>query len=302
VAASAGAGTLSTNANTAGSSTLFVHLHYPTQTVTFAVVAQPLNGTVTITNVATGAFTYTPAAGYAGTDTFTFHVTDSYGAVSNTNTESVTVLGAVASLTPPFLDFGAITAGQRSSDETFTLQNTGNTTLTGISVSLGGANANLFEIFRNNCGSSLSAGSQCTVVVTFTPNAIGSFSASLVVANSGATGTQMSNLSGIGQDVLLSPSSGLSFGNVNKGSSSTLAATLTNATPVSISISRIQIGLSHFTQTNNCGSSLAAGASCTISVKFSPTTDGWSGNGSLTVINDGPRSHISINVSGTGVN
>lgn len=60
------------------------------QTLTFAVGTAPTNGTVTI-NATTGAFTYTPAANFQGTDTFTFTVND--GTLTSTpGTVSVTVL------------------------------------------------------------------------------------------------------------------------------------------------------------------------------------------------------------------
>jgi hypothetical protein len=62
---------------------LNANLAYPTQTLTFVIVRVPTLGTVTITNAATGAFTYTPG-NYGGSDNFTFNATDSYGNVSNT--------------------------------------------------------------------------------------------------------------------------------------------------------------------------------------------------------------------------
>jgi len=46
------------------------------QVLTFAIVQQPAHGTLSGFNAATGAVIYTPAAGYNGTDTFTFQVTD----------------------------------------------------------------------------------------------------------------------------------------------------------------------------------------------------------------------------------
>ena len=58
--------------------------------LTFQIVSQPTNGTVTITNTATGAFTYTPSSGFTGTDSFTFDASDS-GGTSNTATETITV-------------------------------------------------------------------------------------------------------------------------------------------------------------------------------------------------------------------
>ena len=83
-------GSVSTNENTAVNGTLSGS-DTDGDTLTFAVVTSPAHGTVTISNAATGAFTYTPASNYTGSDSFTFHVTDNAGNVSGTATESVTV-------------------------------------------------------------------------------------------------------------------------------------------------------------------------------------------------------------------
>lgn len=58
--------------------------------LTFQVVLQPLHGTVTITNTSTGAFTYMPAAGFNGQDTFTFNASDGQS-TSNMATETIVV-------------------------------------------------------------------------------------------------------------------------------------------------------------------------------------------------------------------
>jgi hypothetical protein len=44
--------------------------------VTYSIVRPPTHGTVTITDATTGAYTYTPAADYNGSDSFTFKVND----------------------------------------------------------------------------------------------------------------------------------------------------------------------------------------------------------------------------------
>ena len=83
-------GAVSTSTNTSVDGTLSAS-DPNGNSLTFAVVAGPAHGSVTITNASTGAFNYTPASGYAGGDSFTFEATDSVGLVSNTATESVTV-------------------------------------------------------------------------------------------------------------------------------------------------------------------------------------------------------------------
>jgi len=61
------------------------------QTLTYSIATQPAHGTVTLTNASTGAFTYTSASGYAGSDSFTF--TAAYGSVASAPaTENVTVV------------------------------------------------------------------------------------------------------------------------------------------------------------------------------------------------------------------
>ena len=83
-------GSVSTTAGTAVNGTLSAS-DTDGDSLTFAMVVAPAHGTVTIVNAATGAFTYTPAGGFTGSDSFTFHATDSASQVSNTATESVTV-------------------------------------------------------------------------------------------------------------------------------------------------------------------------------------------------------------------
>jgi archaellum component FlaF (FlaF/FlaG flagellin family) len=77
--------------------------------------------------------------------------------------------------------------------------------------------------------------------------------------------------------VSLSPTS-LVFADQLVGSSSTAqTVTLTNTGNAAVTISNIAItgaNASDYAQSNNCGGSVAAGASCTINLTFSPTADG----------------------------
>ena len=61
------------------------------QLLTFAVVTNPANGSLSVFNPNTQSVTYTPVAGYTGTDTFTFTVTNSSGIVSAPATVTITV-------------------------------------------------------------------------------------------------------------------------------------------------------------------------------------------------------------------
>ena len=66
----------------------------------------------------------------------------------------------------------------------------------------------------------------------------------------------------------------MSFGNENVGTTSS-AQTVTVTNPGTTAASMSSIGVTGpFAQTNTCGTSLAAGASCTVSVTFAPTAAG----------------------------
>jgi serine protease len=80
-------------------------------TLSFAIVANPSHGTVSITNAATGAFTYTPASGYTGSDSFTFDASNG-GGTSNVATESVTVNAVSGGCSAGYTTFtGSISQG-----------------------------------------------------------------------------------------------------------------------------------------------------------------------------------------------
>jgi len=82
-------GTLTTNKNVAGSSTLTA-TDANSNSLTYSIVSNPSHGTVSVTNTATGAYTYTPTSNYSGADSFTFKANDAT-ADSNTATISITV-------------------------------------------------------------------------------------------------------------------------------------------------------------------------------------------------------------------
>ena len=77
------------------------------QPLTFSIVTNGALGTATITNPASGAFTYAPNANLSGTDTFTFKVNDGY---FDSNIATVTVTIAPVNDPPTAVDDSAATA------------------------------------------------------------------------------------------------------------------------------------------------------------------------------------------------
>ena len=76
--------------------------------------------------------------------------------------------------------------------------------------------------------------------------------------------------------------------------------TLTNNGTAALSITKIAASAG-FSQTNSCGTSVAAGASCTISIRFKPAS-AMLQTGTITVTDSAPTSPQTINLRGTGVN
>jgi hypothetical protein len=103
-----------------------------------------------------------------------------------------------------------------------------------------------------------------------------------------------------GNATLAASPTSLSFGNENTGSTSAAqTVTISNTGSAAATLSAVSAS-APFGQTNTCGSTLAAGASCTASVTFAPTAAG-SDSGNLTVSSNATNSTLSVALTGTGV-
>lgn len=191
----------------------------------------------------------------------------------------VAVYGLLSNYTvaPTSLMFSSELKGTRSEAQSVTLTNTGTQVLPITSITLSGGNLNEF-IQTNTCGNSVALGSSCAISVVFKPTASGLKRTDLLV-NAGGAGTQTIALSGTGvvASYTVSPTS-LIFGSQTHGTSSVAQpVTLTNTGSSALAITSITISganLHLFSQTNTCGTSVAVGSTCTISVVFKPTSKG----------------------------
>ncbi len=101
--------------------------------------------------------------------------------------------------------------------------------------------------------------------------------------------------------VTFSPTS-ISFGSVPVGASKAANIKLTNSGSAMLTISGLSItgsNQSSFSETNNCGGSLGAGANCTITATFRPQSTG-SLSAALTVSDNAAGSPQSVGLSGSG--
>ena len=97
IAPTANAGSISTTGGTAVIGAVSATPGYTGQALSYSVATQPAHGTVSLT-ASTGAFTYTPNAGYIGADSFTFTAGDGL-ITSSAATESITVNDVVPTAT-----------------------------------------------------------------------------------------------------------------------------------------------------------------------------------------------------------
>jgi hypothetical protein len=200
----------------------------------------------------------------------------------------------------PALNFGYQDDGATSSPEIVTLTNTGNTNLTVTGVAITGTNAGDFAE-TNSCGAIVPQGT-CPINVTFTPSIVGNESATLSVTDNAPGSPHTDSLTGYGvgsgPTAVFAPTS-LGFSTQLIGSKSAAKkVTLTNAGNVSLSISKVTIS-GDFAQTNNCGTSLGAGLSCTFSVTFTPTAPNVR-TGSIMITDNATGSPQSVLLTGTG--
>jgi hypothetical protein len=250
------------------------------------------------------AVMFTPSV--TGTEAASLSISDNATASPQTVSLSGTGTAALVSLSPTSLAFGNQSVGTTSAAQTLTLSNTGNAALSITSLALTGSNASDFAQ-TNTCGSSVAASANCTISVTFTPAASGSRTASVSITDNASGSPQTVSLSGTGTGtaalVSLSPTS-LTFGNQAVDMTSTAqTVTLSNTGNAALSITSLALtgtNGSDFDQSNTCGSSLAAGANCTIAVMFTPSVTGTEA-ASLSIADNASGSPQTVSLSGAGM-
>ncbi len=205
---------------------------------------------------------------------------------------------ATLSGSPTSLTFPSTTVGTNSSSQTVTISNTGTATATVSSIATTGDFTQ-----ASTCGASIAAGANCTVTVTFHPTATGSRSGAVTVTSNATNSPTTIALSGTGTSAgtatLTANPTALTFGSTTVGASSaTQSVTVSNSGSVAATVSSVAAS-GDFSQTNTCGTSIAAGANCTVTVTFHPTATG-NRTGTVTVTSNASNNPTTVALSGTG--
>jgi hypothetical protein len=217
---------------------------------------------------------------------------------------SGTAAGPGAYFSSGHISFGVILVGSSSATSTVTLTNSGNEPLAILHIELTGDTSSF--IVTNNCGKSLAVGASCTISGHFAPKSVGYLDATLTIDDNAQNKSQSILFSGAGgsNPVASYSVTSLTFATTGVGkSSASQQAVLTNEGNQPLSIGSIKVAganASSFVFTNNCGSSLAAGAQCEISGYFAPKAIGPL-SATIKIIDDAGNGTQTIALSGSGV-
>jgi len=211
---------------------------------------------------------------------------------------------------PASLSFGSVEVNTTSSAATVIVTNNSGQTHSILQISSG---LPQFVVIVPAMPITLSPHASASFQVMFRPDAALTFSGSIVLSTSrasGGSGTPTITVSGTGtppspaasQTYLLSPSaSSLPFGNALVGTSASQPVSLTNTGTGSVNISQVSTTGTGFGVSGFTGAiTLPAGQSLALNVSFAPAS-AVSVTGSLSVVSSATNSPATISLSGKGV-
>jgi hypothetical protein len=200
---------------------------------------------------------------------------------------------------PSMLTFASEPQGGTSAPQTVTLTNPSAVpfTVTGL-LTAGDFGA------THTCSVPLEGGSyaSCTAAVTFTPTGGGTRMGEISFADDVPGNPQVVALKGTGAAgpaVSLSPKA-ITFTQVVNTTSDAKVVTLGNTGTLPLMLTSAISVSGDYTETDNCGTSVAAGGSCTINVTFAPTATG-ARNGVLTINDNAAGSPHTVGLTGVSV-
>jgi len=242
--------------------------------------------------------TFTPAT--TGTLTGSIAITDQ--ASNSPQSVSLTGTGVVqATVSPTTLAFGNEAVGGTSTAKIVTLTNNLSTTLSGISFSAG-TNYSAVPGTTTPCGATLASKAHCTISVTFSPTTTGSLPGTLTVTDSANNSPQTVTLSGTGTApvvITVTPASETFAAQAVGTTSAGKVINVKNTGGQSTSIATALSG-DFSAPSNTCNGTLGAGATCSITAVFTPSTTG-SISGVITITDAGLNSPQIVTLTGTAV-
>jgi hypothetical protein len=201
---------------------------------------------------------------------------------------------AKLSVSPTTLRLGALPWPSGTVSRSVSIVNTGNIPLTGLAIT---NNDPHLAVDYGDCTNTLAASKGCSLLLRYTPGGLGVISSSLQILSDAGTATV--SLSGAVVKLTSSPTS-LAFEDTEVGqASSNQAVTVTNEGPDDVPLDGVSVAAGDYLQANSCGTSLAAGSSCMVAVRFVPLSPGAS-KGALSVAAYS-TGFVNVPLTGTGL-
>ncbi len=250
---------------------------------------------------ATSTLTLTASA-TATTGTSTVTITGTSGSLTASTSVSLIVTGGgggpTVTVTPASLTWGTVALGATGPVKSVTVTNTGSTTLNISSITANGDFA--LATGTKSCDSTLAAGKNCIVKVTFAPTQLGSRTGTLTLTDNSPSSPQTVALSGTGgPQAKLTPATA-TFASEEVGLTSPAKVfRLANEQAVALTGITISTAGDFSVSSTTCGTSLNALSSCAISVTFTPTAVGTR-TGTLSVADSAIGSPQTSSLKGTG--
>jgi len=271
---------------------------------TWTLAAGTLPHNLSLSASATDSVTIsgTPDAAALGV-AFTIQVRDSSSqAASQPYSVSIRLPAGGVGLSAASFDFGNEVIGNTSNSLTETLTNSTGADLAITNIFTDGTNAAEFNNLTSNCPPTLAAGSSCDISLTFAPTQFGPHDAVLAIVDDTADSPHTVALHGIG----LTPgpnasfsAASLPFGVELVGTTSPARyVTLNNYGNATLNIASITTS-GDFSETNDCVPSLGPGGTCTVHVRFAPSSAG-NMSGELSVLDNAASAPQSVALSGEG--
>jgi hypothetical protein len=239
--------------------------------------------------------TFTPTAG--GARNGTLSITDSAPGSPHMVALSGSGYVTTATVTPSSLSFGNQTLGTTSSAQSVVITNTG---ANPINVSAVTPSTDFAE--TDNCTAApVAVSGSCTINVSYSPTVGGARNGTLTISDNAQGNPHIVTLSGTGlAGVAALNTNSLSFSALAVGTSSAAQiVTVTNSGNGSLTVTGV-LATGDFSQTNNCATVAANGGTCSIQVKFTPTSSG-ARTGTLTLTDSAANSPQSVSLAGSGI-
>lgn len=203
----------------------------------------------------------------------------------------------LATVSPSRQNFGTVANGGKSDSLTITVTNSGNGPLhvTGATV------APPFNIVQPICQGALARLENCVIPVALSPITLGTQSGQVLIQEDALNSKPIVFVSGtsVTPTITADPAS-ITFASQGLNTSS-LAQTITLSNTSKVAGTFASITASgQFAATSQCGATLAPGATCTVSIVFTPSSIGIQ-NGSLTITDNATGTPQNISLTGTGV-